>query len=99
MEPDSIPETLMAILGEIGRTYVPYLIANSKALEAGQETWEAEIDGSIWSQGSFPYQAKCLTWVREEFSKLAHEDQKILIDLLENTGCRALISQSASGVS
>jgi hypothetical protein len=91
MEFDSLPETLMAILGEIGRTYVPYLIANSKALDAGQEEWEAEIDGRIWSQGSFPYQAKCLAWIREEFSKLADQDQEILADLLEKTDCLPLI--------
>ena len=91
MELDSIPETLMAILGEIGRTYVPYLIANGKALDAGQKQWEAEIDGRIWSQGSFPYQAKCLAWIREEFSKLADQDQAILADLLEKTDCLPLI--------
>ena len=37
MEFDAIPETLISVLEEIGKTYVPYLIANNKALEAGQE--------------------------------------------------------------
>jgi hypothetical protein len=91
MEFDAIPETLMSVLEEIGKTYVPYLIANNRALEAGQEQWEAEINGSVWSQASFPYQAKCLTWIREEFSKLTNEDQETLADLLEKTDCRPLI--------
>jgi len=91
MESDAIPETLMAVLDEIGRTYVPYLVANNRALEAGQEQWEAEINGHIWSQASFPYQAKCLVWIREEFSKLTDQDKEILVDLLEKTNCRPLI--------
>jgi glutathione S-transferase len=91
MEFDAIPETLMSVLEEIGKTYVPYLIANNRALEAGQEQWEAEINGSVWSQASFPYQAKCLAWIREEFSKLTNEDQETLADLLEKTDCRPLI--------
>ena len=91
LQVDAIPESLIALLKEIGRTYVPYLIANNTALEAGQEQWEAEINGSVWAQASFPYQAKCLAWIREEFSKLTDEDQDTLADLLEKTDCRSLI--------
>ena len=91
LEVDAIPESLIALLIEIGKTYVPYLIANNTALEAGQEQWEAEINGSVWFQASFPYQAKCLAWIREEFSKLTNEDQSTLADLLEKTDCWPLI--------
>ena len=92
MKVDAISESLIALLKEIGSTYVPYLIANNTALEAGQEQWEAEINGRVWSQASFPYQAKCLAWIREEFTKLKDEDQEILAGVLEKTDCRSLIA-------
>ncbi|GIT33588.1 MAG: glutathione S-transferase [Gammaproteobacteria bacterium] len=69
IESDQIPETLSEIFKEVGRTYAPFLLANAEAVDAGKEEWEAEIDGKLWKQMSFVYQAKCLTWIREEFGK------------------------------
>ena len=45
--PDDMPSTLRGILDEIGRMYAPAQIANANAVQAGEKTWEAEIDGAL----------------------------------------------------
>ena len=92
IESDQIPETLSEIFKEIGRTYAPFLLANSEAVVAGKEEWESEIDGKLWKQMTFVYQAKCLTWIREEFGKLDDEQKSKVLKLLEGSGCEILIS-------
>ena len=72
---EALSENMKPILQEIGRVYVPALLANSRALENGEEVWETEIDGSKWSQNTFNYQAKCLQWINAEFFSLSSDDQ------------------------
>ena len=52
--------TPCALLAELGRVYVPFLLANAGALERGAEPVECTIDGRPWVQRPFPYQGKCL---------------------------------------
>lgn len=87
-----LPSTLVALLGEIGHTYVPLLLANGCAVAAGEEHWHAEIAGAHWEQQSFPYQAKCLMNLRQEFSALSEADQKRVHHAIDGTGCEALFS-------
>ena len=89
---DSIPSSLKELFAEVGKVYAPALIANAKALENGDETWETEIDGVAWSQKAFPYQAKCLKWIREEFEKLSDKEKAKVLQLLEGSGCEVLIN-------
>ncbi len=83
---------LKPLLTEIGRVYAPFLIANAKAAMAGKESWDGVIDGRPWTQPTFPYQAKCLGWLREAYGKLAPADRKALDDILAGTGCEALLA-------
>ena len=53
---------------------------NAKAIEDGYESWETEVDGSLWKQKSFPYQAKCYTWIKDEFNSLNDADKKRVSD-------------------
>ena len=41
-----------------------------KAVDAGAEQVRAEVEGEAWVQQPFPYQAKCLQWVRQEYGRL-----------------------------
>ena len=52
--PDEMPDTLRGILTEVGRTYVPAQLANAKAVQAGEKTWETQIGGALWTQPTFP---------------------------------------------
>ena len=72
--------------------YVPALLANAQALQAGEKNWQAEIDGATWSQQTFSYQVKCLKWLVEGYSSLNNEDQRRVDLLLKGTGCEVLFS-------
>ena len=93
MEIEAIPDTLKEIFKEIGRTYAPFLLANAKAIADGEEEWESEIDGKLWKQMPFVYQAKCLNWIREEFKSLEAAQQTIVLQLLKGSGCEVLIKE------
>ena len=87
---DEVPETLRALLVEVGRTYVPVMLANARALDSGADQVEAQVDGEHWTQRPFPYQAKCLQWVRQEYARLDGTDRDFVQAILAGTGCEAL---------
>ena len=57
----------------------------------GDKEWEAEIDNCLWKQKSFPYQAKCLKWIKMEFDKLSANDKKSTLDLISGSGCESIL--------
>jgi glutathione S-transferase len=87
---DRLPATLRALLAETGRVHVPFLLANAAALARGAGQVECTIDGRPWLQRPFPYQGKCLVWLREARAALAPGDRAALDALLAGTGCDAL---------
>jgi glutathione S-transferase len=89
---EDIPPTLKALLDEIGRVYVPALLANAQSVAAGEKTWEAQIDGARWTQQTFPYQAKCLKWINEQYLALGSADRARVDAVLMGTGCEALLT-------
>jgi glutathione S-transferase len=84
--------TLRPILCEIGRVYAPFLLANAAALERGAAQVECEIDGRRWTQRPFPYQGKCLRWLREAYAALAPEDRGLVDTALRKTDCEPLFN-------
>jgi glutathione S-transferase len=90
-DPAQLPDTLGGLLREIGRVYVPALLANERALSAGDKQWETQIDGARWTQQSFPYQLKCLHWIREHYTALGGRDRERVDAALAGTGCEALL--------
>jgi hypothetical protein len=70
---------------------VPALLANADAVDAGADEVRTQIDGRTWTQQPFPYQAKCLQWIRQEFARLDAEDREFVTNLLEGTGCEVLV--------
>jgi hypothetical protein len=90
-QPASLPDSLMALLNEVARTHMPQLLANARAVVAGEQNFTTEIDGRLWSQSSFPYQLKCLRWTRDEFAALTAKDQFSARTILEATGLLPLI--------
>lgn len=88
---ETIDEHLGELLVEAGRVYAPALIANARAIAAGGNTFETTIDGRPWQQPAFPYQAKCLGWIRDEFTALDETSRSTVRELLAGTGCEALV--------
>ena len=89
---EDAPNSLHAIFEEIGKGYVPAMVENSKALSEGLNSWKVNIKGAEWEQKVFPYQAKCLQWIKDEFNSLEVKDKNRIENFLANTGCENLIS-------
>jgi glutathione S-transferase len=86
------PPTLKVLLAEIGRVYTPVMLANARAVMAGDAEVLAEVDGQPWSQQPFPYQAKCLKALREAYAALAPDARALVDTVLDGTGCEALLA-------
>ena len=89
---DEQPDTLRGLMSEIGRVYAPAQLANARAVQAGEKTWECEIGGVPWTQQTFPYQAKCLKWTVERYRALGDEDRAKVDALLDGTGAESMLS-------
>lgn len=88
---EQLAHRLAPLLAEIGRVYSPFLIANAAAQSAGEATFATEIDGRAWTQPTFPYQARCLTWIAGEFAALNATDKAIVKSMLVPAGCGNLL--------
>ncbi len=91
MSVDRVSSVLGELLSEIGRTYAPVLLANASALKAGRAQMETTIDGDPWQQPTFPYQAKCLQWINEEYRKLDAAAKSRVDEILGATGCETVL--------
>lgn len=89
-DPENLPPTLVALLAEIGRVYPPVMLANAKAVMNKDAEVVAEVDGSDWRQQPFPYQAKCLGWLRDSRAALSPTDRARVDAILAGTGCEAM---------
>lgn len=97
-QPSALPDSLMALLREVARTHMPQMLANARAVAAGDASFTTEIEGRRWTQPSFAYQLKCLRWTREEFSALAGNDQSRARALLAATGLSPIIDEDIDTV-
>ena len=60
--------------------------------QSGAERVECEIDGRPWVQQPFPYQGKCLAWLREAHAALAPADRRAADAALAGTGLERLFA-------
>lgn len=87
---DALPQTLIALLTEIGRVYPPVMLANARAVMERAPDVAAVVDGQAWSQQPFPYQAKCPQWLRSSRAELDAGALARVDSVLAATGCMAL---------
>jgi len=87
-----VGEALNRLFREIGRVYAPFLIANARALNSKAAEVRAEIDGHPWVQQPFPYQGKCLKWLREGHAALGASERSFVDDVLADTGCESIFN-------
>jgi len=84
---------LRPFLIEVGRVYARFLIANAHALASRASEVRCEIDGLPWVQQPFPYQGKCLKWLREGRRALSAGDRKFVDSALESTGAESIFRE------
>ncbi len=83
-------EKLHDLLCEIGSTYVPFMLANNEAVGAQSDETSCEILGSVYRQGPFSYQVKCLQWLRERYGLLTERERADVATILTGTGVDSL---------
>jgi len=92
MQRGPLTPTLRALLEEIASVYVPFLLANNEALENSSEEVTCTIRGREWKQRTFPYQAKCLRWLRSAHASLDPGDREAFDGMIAGTGCEELFN-------
>ena len=75
---------LLEIIGEL---YLPYLVANASATDAGEASFRLRLGACDYEQPAFPYHRKCLQWLRESLESLDPAAREELRPTLEATGC------------
>jgi glutathione S-transferase len=91
---DQAAANLHPFFVEFGRVYSPFLLANARALASGSSEVRCEIDGRPWVQQPFPYQGKCLKWLREGREALSAADRGFVDSTLTSTGADAIFGAS-----
>jgi len=94
---DDLDPATHDLLVEAGRTYVPFMVANSQALVSGADEVVCQIvglDGQSreYRQAPFGYQGKCHKWLREAYAELSDTDQSRVDAVLAGTGCEQLFT-------
>jgi len=86
--PSPAVETLLA---EAGKVYVPFLLANAAAAEAGEDTFRIEVDGLPYEQGMFKYQLKCLRDLRNRYAGLSADARATIDPILDQANCKGFL--------
>ena len=91
---DDLSDSIHELFKELSTSYVPTMIENHRAIGNSDKEWSVDLAGYPWKQKSFPYQAKCLDWIREEFQNLDHANQEKVLNFLTANNCQALVEIS-----
>jgi hypothetical protein len=85
---------ITAWLQQVGEIYMPFLLANAAAIEAGEDSFRITAMGLPYTQGVFKYQVKCLADLRARYAALDAKARARIDPLLAQTGClEALLNQ------
>jgi len=77
--------TLMPFLeGQVGKLFMPWTLANERAIAEGSEEFSVELAGETWTQKPQKYHAKSLAALRKKY---AAADHAALDPILEKAGC------------
>lgn len=85
-ELETLEPTLRPILAqEMSTRFLPWMDANHKAWDAGEKQTSLTMNGTVFQQKTFKYQANTLDELRRKFNAVSgNESLKVL---LEDTGC------------
>ena len=83
---DAVKDTLIPLIrDQIGSLFLPWSVANSKAIADSSETFQVELAGKTWAQRPQKYHARSLAALREKFAAVS--DDPAVRELAETTGC------------
>jgi glutathione S-transferase len=83
---ESLLPTLSPLLEEqVAGRFLPWTIANARALESGKAETRLAFDGELYVQRTFKYHAWSLGQLKDKLAQVAGDPR--LRDVLETTGC------------
>jgi glutathione S-transferase len=86
----ALAATLNPLLeADVGRVFLPWSVANARAIERGDETFSVMLDGKTWTQKPQKYHARSLAALREKYAKLP--DKRAVDAALDAVGCLAAL--------
>ncbi len=86
--PSLLPPTVGLLLDLIGEIHLPLLQAHARACAADARGFEAEVSGRRWVAHRIEgYKLKCLTWLRDELTRVPEASPDWLRPLLQDHGC------------
>jgi glutathione S-transferase len=86
----SLAPTLKPLLErQVGRLFMPWTVANAKAIASGSEEFSVELAGKTWTQKPQKYHAKSLAVLRDKYNAVG--DKTAIDAVLNATGCLAAL--------
>ena len=86
----SLAPTLTPFLErQVGSLFMPWTVANGKAIADGSEEFSVQLVGKTWTQRPQKYHAKSLAALREKYN--AVRDKAAIDPVLSSTGCLAAL--------
>jgi len=84
----SLEPTLMPLLErQVGALFMPWTIANARAIADGREEFSVELAGRTWTQKPQKYHAKSLGALRAKYAALS--DKQPVDAVMDRAGCLA----------
>jgi len=86
----SLAPTLNPLLAaDVGKMFLPWSVANARAIERNDETFSVTLDGNTWTQKPQKYHARSLAALREKYAKVP--DKRPIDAALDAVGCLAAL--------
>jgi glutathione S-transferase len=84
----TLKPTLAPILGkQVGGRFMPWTVANEKALADGSQEFSVRLSDEVWTQKPQKYHARSLAMLRAKYAEVA--DKRALDAVLDEAGCLA----------
>jgi glutathione S-transferase len=82
---------VLSLLRIAGDMYFPFLLANAKALESGQDQVAFDALGFRYEQAAFKYQARCFAQLQRRYAELSPNSRARIDPVLDEAGCLAAL--------
>ena len=90
--PSLAPTLTPFVERQAGARFLPWSVANARAIAEGAEEFSVDVDGSPWTQKPQKYHARSLGALRERYATSSDEAKAALDPVLDSTGCLSALA-------
>ncbi len=84
-------EAVKALVRLAGRSFLPMMLANARALAEGEKLVRFSVDGVTLTSMAMPYKRACWLWLKQMFAALPEAERESLHPLLDEAGFRSAL--------